>query len=79
MRAVSGMPLGEIKLTGSAMMLNCIGEMPDVSEVENLAGVSVHDYSKAARPGRKVGHITLTADRREDVEELLVHVQERLK
>jgi 5-(carboxyamino)imidazole ribonucleotide synthase len=27
-----------------------------------IPGVHWHDYGKAARPGRKIGHATLTAD-----------------
>jgi 5-(carboxyamino)imidazole ribonucleotide synthase len=26
-----------------------------------IAGIHWHDYGKAARPGRKIGHATLTA------------------
>ena len=61
-RAVAGLPLGEICLTGSSVMLNCIGKMPDVDAIRHLPGVVIHDYGKAARKGRKVGHITLTAE-----------------
>jgi 5-(carboxyamino)imidazole ribonucleotide synthase len=75
MRAVAGLPLGEIKLTGSSIMLNCIGEMPEVSGINKLPGVVIHDYGKVAREGRKVGHITLTAKNDEAVMELLNRVQ----
>jgi 5-(carboxyamino)imidazole ribonucleotide synthase len=40
-------------------MLNLIGEIPDVATIP--AGVHVHLYHKAARPGRKVGHLTIVA------------------
>ena len=78
MRAVAGLPLGEPRLMGSSVMLNCIGNMPDVSRLHDMAGVVVHDYGKAARPGRKVGHITLTADSDAAVSALHQAVQERL-
>ena len=77
-RAVAGMPLGEIKLTGSSVMLNCIGDMPDVSGLGKQVGVVVHDYGKAARPGRKVGHITMTAESDDALERLLQTVQPKL-
>lgn len=75
-RAVAGLPLGKIKLTGSSIMLNCIGRMPDVSSVSKLPGVAIHDYGKAAREGRKVGHITLTAKNEEKVMQLLKRVEQ---
>jgi 5-(carboxyamino)imidazole ribonucleotide synthase len=76
MRAVAGLPLGEIKLTGSSIMLNCIGQMPDVRGINNIPGVVIHDYGKTPREGRKVGHITLTAKNDEAVTQLLRQVQE---
>ena len=74
MRAVAGLPLGEIRLNGRSVMLNCIGKMPDVSKIIALNGVAVHDYGKAAREGRKVGHITLTADSAPSLDDLLRQV-----
>jgi 5-(carboxyamino)imidazole ribonucleotide synthase len=62
MRAVAGLPLGKTVSTGFSAMLNCIGAMPDTSEIKKLSGIVVHDYGKAAREGRKVGHITMTAE-----------------
>lgn len=42
-------------------MVNCIGAMPEREAVLAIPGVHLHDYEKRARPGRKVGHITITA------------------
>jgi len=75
MRAVAGLPLGEISLNGYSVMLNCIGDMPDVSKIIKLPGVAVHDYGKAAREGRKVGHITITAESEEALDKLLDQVK----
>jgi 5-(carboxyamino)imidazole ribonucleotide synthase len=36
-----------------------------------VPGAHLHWYGKAARPGRKVGHITLRRDSREALEEAL--------
>ena len=77
-RAVTGLPLGDTSLKASSAMFNCIGEMPDCSSIRDLPGVAIHDYGKAARPGRKVGHITLTADSPEERDELLDHVRQQL-
>ena len=66
-RAVSGMPLGDTHMTGHSMMFNWIGEMPDAASVMPVPGVHWHDYGKAPRPGRKIGHATLTADSAEQL------------
>lgn len=61
-RAVSGLPLGETAMCvpgAHAAMLNMVGRIPDRSEILASKGASVHLYGKAARPGRKVGHVTL--------------------
>ena len=40
-------------------MINLIGEMPARPDVLAADGVHLHDYGKSARPGRKLGHLTL--------------------
>ena len=62
LRAVLGLPLGSTRMVGHACMLNWIGEMPDAVAVLAEAGGHWHDYGKAPRAGRKVGHATLRAD-----------------
>ena len=60
-RAVAGMPLGETTMTSHSVMFNWIGEMPDRDHAMEIPGLHWHDYGKAPRPGRKIGHATLTA------------------
>jgi 5-(carboxyamino)imidazole ribonucleotide synthase len=62
LRAVLGLPLGATRMVGTACMLNWIGAMPDARAVLGEAGGHWHDYGKAPRAGRKVGHATLRAD-----------------
>lgn len=62
MRAVAGLPLGDTGLRGASAMINLLGSLPPVEGLLAIPGVHLHDYGKSARPGRKVGHITLTAD-----------------
>ena len=62
LRAVLGLPLGDTRMVGTACMLNWIGTMPDAGPVLAEPGGHWHDYGKAARPGRKVGHATLRGD-----------------
>lgn len=61
MRAILGWPLGATDAQGHSVMINCIGVLPDPRTVLGLAGVHLHQYGKSARPGRKVGHLTVTA------------------
>jgi len=61
LRAISGMPLGDTRMTAYSLMFNWIGEMPDRNALMSVPGLHWHDYGKAARPGRKIGHATLTA------------------
>jgi len=60
-RAVAGLPLGGTAMRSQALMFNWIGEMPDRERVLRVEGAHWHDYGKAPRPGRKIGHATVTA------------------
>lgn len=60
-RAVLGWPLGDTGLRQPSVMFNWLGELPDPAPVLATTEGHWHDYGKAARPGRKVGHATLCA------------------
>jgi 5-(carboxyamino)imidazole ribonucleotide synthase len=61
LRAVLGWPLGSTAPRGASAMVNCIGTMPDRDAVLAVSGAHLHDYGKEPRPGRKLGHVTVTA------------------
>ncbi len=61
LRAVLGLPLGSTAARGPSAMVNCIGALPDRDAILRTPGAHLHDYGKDARPGRKVGHVTVTA------------------
>jgi 5-(carboxyamino)imidazole ribonucleotide synthase len=61
LRAVLGLPLGSVAPLGFSAMLNAIGSLPDPSVVLAVPDAHLHSYGKSARPGRKVGHVTLRA------------------
>ena len=61
MRAVLGWPLGSTAPRGPSAMVNCIGVMPSRDAVLAVPGAHLHDYGKAPRTGRKLGHVTVTA------------------
>ena len=71
-RALTGAPLAAPRLHSAAVMLNLLGDLwsrhggpdrePPWDAVLALPGVHLHLYGKTeARPGRKMGHLTITA------------------
>jgi len=62
LRAVLGLPLGSTAAIGTSCMLNWIGELPAATPVLSEPCGHWHDYGKAPREGRKVGHATFRAD-----------------
>ena len=61
LRAIAGLPLGLPDARGHAGMINLIGSVPSSRQMLAEPGLHLHDYGKQARPGRKVGHVTLVA------------------
>jgi 5-(carboxyamino)imidazole ribonucleotide synthase len=74
LRAILGWPLGSTAARGPSAMVNCIGAMPDRDAILALPGAHLHDYGKQPRPGRKLGHITITAPDDETREQILAAV-----
>jgi 5-(carboxyamino)imidazole ribonucleotide synthase len=63
--AVAGRPLGDASpVAPCAVMVNIVGaERPSSpGAASEVPGVFVHDYGKAWRPGRKLGHVTVLGD-----------------
>jgi len=70
-RTLAGAPLAVPRLHSPCVMLNLLGDLwlregrevtPDWASVLALPGVHLHLYGKSsARPGRKMGHLTVTA------------------
>jgi 5-(carboxyamino)imidazole ribonucleotide synthase len=67
LRAILGWSLGSTEPVGVSTMVNCIGALPDPRAVLGIPGAHFHDYDKTPRPGRKVGHITITAADADDL------------
>ena len=69
-RALCGLPLGEVRLLCPAAMVNLIGH--DVEKITSadgckalltIPGAELHLYGKrTVRPGRKMGHVTFLAE-----------------
>jgi 5-(carboxyamino)imidazole ribonucleotide synthase len=78
LRAVLGLPLGSTATVGHSAMLNLIGELPGTEEVLKVTDAHLHLYGKEARPGRKVGHVTVRADGAEELQRRLAELPEFL-
>ncbi|HRE92535.1 MAG TPA: 5-(carboxyamino)imidazole ribonucleotide synthase, partial [Myxococcota bacterium] len=72
LRAVCHLPLGDASLLRPAAMVNLLGDLwnsgdPQWSRALSDPGVKLHVYGKTeARPGRKMGHLTVLADTAEE-------------
>ncbi|MFO0739402.1 MAG: ATP-grasp domain-containing protein [Labilithrix sp.] len=66
-RAILGLPLGSTRMIGHAAMINCIGKLPPKEEILRVEGVHLHAYGKDASPNRKVGHVTIRAESRDEL------------
>ncbi len=71
-RAVCGLPLGSAEQVRPAVMVNLLGDLweqgePDWTALLAYPTAKLHLYGKsAARPGRKMGHVTVTAQTTEE-------------
>ncbi len=83
-RALTGAPLVAPRLHSPAVMINLLGDLwfrdgqeltPPWAAVLALPGVHLHLYGKSsARPGRKMGHLTVTAATAETARETALKV-----
>ena len=84
LRSVCGLPLGSTDMLRPAAMANLLGDIwsngePNWAAALCLPEVKLHLYGKSdARPGRKMGHLTATADSAARAEELVRDARARL-
>lgn len=84
LRAVTGMPLGSTEQHSPAVMLNLLGDSwregqpPNWGAVNACEKAKLHLYGKkTAKPGRKMGHITLaSADKSASAHSLVAEVEQ---
>src|SRR5205085_3088121 len=68
LRAVCGLPLGDVRLLRPAAMANLLGDLWSAGEPHWPAALAFADVKlhlngkREARPGRKMGHLTALAD-----------------
>jgi 5-(carboxyamino)imidazole ribonucleotide synthase len=88
-RTLAGLPLAAPRLHSAAVMLNLLGDLwfdaqgaertPPWDAVLALPGVHLHLYGKtSARRGRKMGHLTVTAETPEAARRVALQAAERL-
>ena len=70
--AVTNATPGSTATAGHAGMINLIGHIPDAAR--ELGDGVLHEYGKSARPGRKLGHITVVADSADGRDTLIEHI-----
>ncbi len=79
MRAIATLPLGSTEAIGYTAMVNLIGTVPKSEDVLAIEGAHLHLYGKEPRPGRKLGHINVTARDEAELLHRLSLVQELVK
>jgi len=84
-RAVCGLPLGEVRRLSPSVMANLLGDLwqdgePPFARALAVPGVALHLYGKAEpRPGRKMGHLTALAPTLEEAERRALEARSRLE
>ena len=88
LRAIFNLPLGDTAALNHAIMVNLLGEpgyegladYEGIEEVLKSDGVFVHLYGKKfTKPFRKMGHITIVGENREQAIEKARFVQQAIK
>ena len=90
LRAVLDLPLGSTRprVAPYAVMVNVLGgDDPAVTDLYPAylhcmardPGLKIHMYGKQVRPGRKVGHVTVTGDDLADLQERARHAAAYLR
>ena len=78
LRAICGLPLGDVSVRSHVAMVNIIGQEPDAGTILAIPGAHLHSYGKQPRPGRKLGHVTLVADDAQTLRDRVVQVSRHL-
>jgi 5-(carboxyamino)imidazole ribonucleotide synthase len=88
MRAILGLPLGDVSVVRPAVMINLLGDKDysgvakyvGVEEVLKVEGVHLHLYNKLiTKPFRKMGHLNVTADTLDNAIEKAQNIKNLIK
>ncbi|MCF2858791.1 5-(carboxyamino)imidazole ribonucleotide synthase [Pseudoalteromonas sp. SMS1] len=78
MRAITGLPVGCTQLVRPTAMINVLGQSAIPHSVLAVPGCTSHWYGKDAKPGRKMGHINVSAESLHQLGERLAELAELL-
>lgn len=76
--SIRGVKLGSTELKGFCAMINIVGFEPNERTkeiVDSKDNVFLHWYGKEVKPKRKVGHITIVSESREDLENTILQIK----
>lgn len=88
LRAILDLPLGDTAMVKPSVMVNLTGEeahtgsvvYEGIEDLMSMSGVYIHLYGKAeTRPFRKMGHVTITADKLKEARSLAKRVKSTIK
>ncbi len=74
LRAITDMPLGSTDIISPTVMMNIIGTVPDTRALMDIENAHIHLYGKSAKPGRKLGHITILGGKTSPEIEKMLHM-----
>lgn len=58
-RAICGLPIGSTESRGYSVMLNILGDFPDIKRILQTPAAHYHSYAKTPRAARKIGHVII--------------------
>lgn len=77
-RAVADLPLGNTDFLNPSAMINVIGQSAIPKQVLATTGVRSHWYGKKVKPGRKMGHVNVSASTLNELGKRLSELHEYL-
>jgi 5-(carboxyamino)imidazole ribonucleotide synthase len=87
-RIILGYPMGNTEMIKPSVLVNLVGEKghsgpvtyQGIQDLLNIPNAYIHLYGKReTRPGRKMGHVTLTGDDKTDLMRKAAHLKKILK
>lgn len=78
LRALLGWPLGSTAAVGHTGMVNIVGKTSAPSSILAVEGARLHLYDKPPRSRRKLGHVTVRAEGKRDLECMLARLSDLL-
>lgn len=78
LRAICGLPIGSTAARGKSVLYNLLGTIPEREKLAGVNALHMHLYGKEPKPGRKVGHVTLTGESERRLQTSITKVEQLL-